>query len=211
MSYAVAHRSNKSKTGESKKISPRAKQFSTSQHPINNYSAIDSPDSLLHLQRSIGNQAVQRLIRSSNAVSGGGFNFQKIRILQPKLKVSQSSKACEQEADKVAEQVMRMSVSDSADPMTTKKEGLDRKCSACEMKNDEEEEITEISRKLSVNPARKQVINSQMKLTTFVLAAALHLMQVREDSWNQGLATISVKSKYIQMKRLLGHLIQLMR
>ncbi|RMF94471.1 MAG: DUF4157 domain-containing protein, partial [Candidatus Schekmanbacteria bacterium] len=48
----------------------------------------------MFLQRSIGNQAVQRLFNS--------------RIIQTKLKISQPNDIYEQEADRVAEQVMRM-------------------------------------------------------------------------------------------------------
>ena len=50
--------------------------------------------SFLHLQRTIGNQAVQRL-------------FQSIAI-QAKLRIGQPNGMYEQEADRVAEQVMRM-------------------------------------------------------------------------------------------------------
>ncbi len=53
-----------------------------------------SADRILQLQRTAGNQAVQRLIKS--------------RALQAKLKISQPGDIYEQEADRVAEQVMRM-------------------------------------------------------------------------------------------------------
>lgn len=60
-----------------------------------------SPDSLegriLHLQRTIGNSAVTRLIQSG--------------VIQAKLKIGQSNDIYEQEADRVAEQVMRMAES----------------------------------------------------------------------------------------------------
>ena len=69
-----------------------------------------SSDRLLHLKRTIGDQAVQRLVDSkNNNNAGGGFDFAKIAI-QPKLKVSQPKDEYEQEADKVAEHVMRMPV-----------------------------------------------------------------------------------------------------
>lgn len=61
-------------------------------------SAAQSPHtpfpSLLHLQHTLGNQAVQRLARSG--------------MLQAKLKIGQPDDKYEQEADRVAEQVMRM-------------------------------------------------------------------------------------------------------
>ena len=66
---------------------------------------------IMHLQRTAGNKAVEKLIRSG--------------ALQAKLRVSQPSDIYEQEADKVADQVMRMPVS-----------GLQRKCAKCK-KDDE--------------------------------------------------------------------------
>ena len=53
-----------------------------------------SADRILQLQRTAGNQAVQRLIKSG--------------ALQAKLKIGQPNDIYEQEADRVAEQVMRM-------------------------------------------------------------------------------------------------------
>lgn len=49
---------------------------------------------ILNLQRTIGNQAVQRLFKSG--------------IIQAKLRIGQPGDVYEQEADRVAEQVMRM-------------------------------------------------------------------------------------------------------
>lgn len=51
-------------------------------------------DQVLSLQRTIGNQAVQRLFKSG--------------IIQAKLKIGEPNDVYEQEADRVAEQVMRM-------------------------------------------------------------------------------------------------------
>jgi hypothetical protein len=72
------------------------------------------------------------------------FNFANI---QTKLKVSQPDDVYEQEADRVAEQVNRMSFSDSVSRMSTsKQEGIDRSCSTCEMEEEEDGKI-EIGRK----------------------------------------------------------------
>src|SRR3989442_4713572 len=49
---------------------------------------------VLQLQQTFGNQAVQRLLRS--------------RVIQARLNISQSGDSFEQEADRVAEKVMRM-------------------------------------------------------------------------------------------------------
>ncbi|MCK5013004.1 MAG: hypothetical protein KAS66_04225 [Candidatus Omnitrophica bacterium] len=57
--------------------------------------SMSSPaDQVLYLQRTIGNQAVQRLIKSG--------------ALQAKLKIGQPGDRYEQEADRVADAVMRM-------------------------------------------------------------------------------------------------------
>jgi hypothetical protein len=68
-------------------------------------------DRILQLQKTAGNQAVQKLIKSGT--------------LQAKLKIGQPNDVYEQEADRVAEQVMRM-----PDPV------IQRKCATC----DEDEE-----------------------------------------------------------------------
>ena len=138
MSFALVHH-NKNKTADSKTSMAPAKP--SPHHHINNL-AMDSDDSIIHLERTIGNQAVQRLM-STNVP----FNFAKIGIFQPKLKVNQPGDAYEQEADRVADQVMRMPVSDSASRMTNAKETIDRKCSVCEMnKEDSNEQELNISR-----------------------------------------------------------------
>ena len=49
---------------------------------------------ILYLQRTIGNQAVQRMVRSG--------------ALQAKLRIGQPGDVYEQEADRVADEVMRM-------------------------------------------------------------------------------------------------------
>jgi hypothetical protein len=99
-------------------------------------------------ERAIDNQDVQTLMNSTYAVE---FDFSKIGILQPKLKLSQPGDEYEQEADRVAEQVMRNSLSDSTLPKTTpKEEGVDRQCFDCDMEEEEDEdEEMEISRKPS--------------------------------------------------------------
>jgi hypothetical protein len=71
------------------------------------YSSGSTADMILQLQRTAGNQAVQRLIKS--------------RTLQTKLRIDQPNDVYEQEADRVAEQVMGM-------PLPV----LQRKCAKCE-------------------------------------------------------------------------------
>jgi hypothetical protein len=113
-----------------------------SYHPrINGLDVKHHPDSAIDLNQTIGNQTVQRQLHSN-----AGFNFAKIGI-QLKLKISQPEDAYEREADRVAEQVMRMSApQDSVITIgAAKGKGIGRKCTACEMK--ENEEKIKISRK----------------------------------------------------------------
>ena len=108
-------------------------------------SEIIAHDSIIHLQRTIGNQAIQRLLRSN------ALNDVKVTGIQAKLKISQPGDTYEQEADRVAEQVMKMSTSnDIALTISKEEERIDRKCSTCEMKKENEEEKNlDISRKPS--------------------------------------------------------------
>ena len=103
-------------------------------------------DSIIQLQRTIGNQAVQRLMRSKGSNNGTKTG------IQPKLEVSQPGDAYEQEADRVAEQIMRMSTPAHITNWTVpnEEEQIDRKCLTCKMKKtDEEEKKLNISRKSS--------------------------------------------------------------
>jgi hypothetical protein len=114
-------------------------------------------NSILHLQRTIGNQAVQRLLQS-NAEEGNtklpgkalphlGHDFARIPVypskvgsLQTKLAINKPGDVYEQEADRVAEQVMRMEQPAAVSPAA---EILQRKCSVCE------DEANAVSRSLS--------------------------------------------------------------
>ncbi len=72
--------------------------------------SICSPfDHILFLQKTIGNQAVQRLFKSG--------------VIQTKLKIGQPNDIYEQEADRVAEQVMRMPEKDSVSASVSVGEG----------------------------------------------------------------------------------------
>jgi hypothetical protein len=96
--------SEKSKTATVK--APEAKRENkTSQTSKPELSqATSSPiDQILFLHRTVGNQAVQRLIQGAGIrVQGPG-----VRI-QAKLKIGEPNDVYEHEADRVAEQVMRM-------------------------------------------------------------------------------------------------------
>jgi hypothetical protein len=133
VSTALAHRSNKdNKLVDNKVSTSHSKPF----YDRSNTLVRGSKNSIDYSQGSIGNQAPPNLVRSISA-----FDFTKIGILQPKLKVSKPGDVYEQEADRVAEQVMQMSdLSRLALPMTTSKGKQEQK---------EEEEYTPISRKTS--------------------------------------------------------------
>jgi hypothetical protein len=90
-----------------------------------------SVDRILFLQKTVGNQAVQRLLRSG--------------VLQAKLRIGQPGDVYEQEADRVADEVMRM-----AEPQAVSQEDthIQQACEGCEeeelRRQPEEEEEEEL-------------------------------------------------------------------
>ena len=84
------------------------------------YSRVSSP--MLDLQRTRGNQFVQRFLRA--------------QTVQRKLAVNQPGDRFEQEADRMADQVMRMSAPPTRSPASvTTKNGvpaIQRACSKCQ-------------------------------------------------------------------------------
>ncbi len=85
-------------------------------------------DMILQLQRTAGNQAVQRLIKS--------------RALQAKLRIGQPNDVYEQEADRVAEQVMRMPEPQVSNETKAPKKAtanlVQLKCPECRLEEEEE-------------------------------------------------------------------------
>ena len=84
---------------------PKAEEFKTAQtqkSKFNNYSS--SLDQILFLQRTIGNQAVERMIRNVHSPSSVVREQ-----TQAKLKIGQPNDIYEQEADRVAEQIVSSS------------------------------------------------------------------------------------------------------
>ncbi|MEP0824669.1 MAG: DUF4157 domain-containing protein [Nitrososphaera sp.] len=78
-----------------------------------------------------------------------GYDFSKIGI-QPRLKVSHPSDPSEEEAERVAEQVMSTPApSIDSHSLAPNGERLDRKCAACETMKEKEEKEVNISRKSS--------------------------------------------------------------
>jgi hypothetical protein len=107
-----------------------------------------------HLSRTTTDtkaQGTKEVLPVTRHSPSSGFDFAKITI-QRKMKVSEPLNANEQEADMVAEQVMGLSAA-SAMPIVTsaKEERIDRKCSACETKREEEKELANIFRKPSIS------------------------------------------------------------
>jgi hypothetical protein len=157
-------RQNKDDAGDNKtSISAKLSSYNSHITNLNN----GSFHYLMHLQRTVGNQAVQRLVGSKNINSARGFEFAKIGMLQPKLKISQPGDAYEQEADKVADQVMRMpDSSDSVVPIGA----------------------TTLAESHLIYPTWKQMIKWQMKLAIFVPVAVHRSIPRQKNSWNRDLA-----------------------
>jgi len=86
-----------------------------------------------YLQQTLGNQEVQRMIKSG--------------LIQAKLKISRPNDPYEREADRVAEQIMKTSISQGETSIQNNSENkIHRKCSTCEMNEKKKEEL-KISRK----------------------------------------------------------------
>lgn len=90
-------------------------------------------DNIIHLQRTVGNQAVQRLV--------------KFGVIQASLRISDPSDGYEQEADRIVDQVTNSSVLDfTAVTQHVDGDKASRKCTACEV-NKNGKEVVKISRK----------------------------------------------------------------
>ena len=141
-SHALTHQSAENEMGDSKASTSISKPASLNI----NYLRIDSYESLMHIQDA------QRIFGeySKPIDLTAGFNFSKIDVIQPKMKISHPGDVYEQEANMIAEQVMSVSAESSImTPLSAYEEKIDRKCAACEMKEEDEEKILDISRKHS--------------------------------------------------------------
>jgi hypothetical protein len=105
---------------------------------------------LIHLQQALGNQAVQRTIKSNQ--------------IQAKLRVSQPGDPYEIEADRVANIVMRMSSNDfdianvTPNGISGDNKEVNRKCSRCEQEDNYNKPI-QISKKSNITSNNSDVSN----------------------------------------------------
>jgi len=83
------------KTGVRSLATKQTEPFSAARKPASSFSIHSPVEQILYLQRTLGNQATQRLFESG--------------IIPAKLKINQPNDIYEQEADRVADQLMRMS------------------------------------------------------------------------------------------------------
>jgi Domain of unknown function (DUF4157) len=125
-----------------------------------------SSDSISNFPQVINNQEVPEILADVH------FDFKQIGI-QPKLKVSQPSDKYEQEADQVAEQIMRMLSPHRATRLMDDSTGqvVRRKCSSCKIRDkDDEEKINnaKISRKATLSFSQPEVATSIMNETTII-------------------------------------------
>ncbi len=138
---------------------PNNKENSVSQEKRTNFSAYKNAptDQILLFQRTIGNQAVKRLLKSC--------------VIQAKLSIGQPGDIFEQEADRVAEQVMRM-----PEPSTAGRKGvskgnkfssIQRMCTDCEEELhrqpvEEEEELVQAKEVSGRTPEVSSSVESQI-------------------------------------------------
>src|SRR5215207_8569238 len=64
-------------------------------------------NSIIHLRRTLGNQAVERVLQAHNEEPDLALTTAP-RLIQAKLAINQLGDEYEQEADRISEQVMRM-------------------------------------------------------------------------------------------------------
>ena len=127
---------------------------------------MNSHDFISHLPHKIGNQALQRLIRSGT--------------IRPKLKVSLPNDVYEKEADRVAEQIMETPISNSTSTaMYSKDDKISRKCVACEMEEKEEEDD---NKKVKLSIGRKSLSNSNNLEATDEITNQINKVRSSEGS-----------------------------
>src|SRR5215212_740744 len=146
MSFVLVHQSKKNNAGDANTFT--ATKCPSHHHHINDLNG-NSVRYAYHAQRAFDNQQVQTVMHSNKKA----FDIAKIGILQPKLRVSQPQDEYEQEADRVADSILKMPIHESPDLLENNigVEQVNRKCAACEMKEDEERNNLNISRKQSIN------------------------------------------------------------
>jgi len=105
-------------------------------------SKASSVDSILHLQRTIGNQAVSRLIKS--------------KALQAKLRIGQPGDVYEHEADRVVDAVMRMPAPQKVSINNSRIQRASTTFEENELKRQPIEEEEEEEKKLQRQPAEEE-------------------------------------------------------
>jgi Domain of unknown function (DUF4157) len=164
MSFGLAHEGRITKIGDSK-ISSSAKHQASALHSSTSNSASATaavglaPNSLSYVQRALGNDnnnhdqsAKWTMVRSTNASDNTFSSAREINNnLQPKLKVSQPGDIYEQEADKVADQIMMMAPSTVLTSRPSSDNEISSRCNSCNKMKDEEKGFKKlrISRKPS--------------------------------------------------------------
>ena len=145
-------------------LSPLSKTPSTNN--VMNHMLQNKSDPFNRLQNAVGNQALQRLIRSGT--------------IRPKLKVSLPNDVYEKEADRVAEQIMETPISNSTSTaMYSKDDKISRKCVACEMEEKEEEDD---NKKVKLSIGRKSLSNSNNLEATDEITNQINKVRSSEGS-----------------------------
>jgi hypothetical protein len=154
-----------SKKPETKRDNPASNLWKT------NYSlSLSSPsDCILYLQRTIGNQAVQRLIKSG--------------ALQAKLRIGQPGDKYEQEADRVADAVMRMPEPQEA---SSGAPSIQRACPTCEEDELRRQPIKEEEEELQRQPIEDEEEELQAKATSGRISEANPNIESRIQSLKGG-------------------------
>jgi len=168
-------------TKSSKSDSKNNNLKSSRSHSHNSYQNLSqNQENTLHLQQELGNQEIQRMIKSG--------------IIQPKLKISHPNDPYEREADKVADQIMRMSVSDfiESDIQEPHNKLQRKKCSECEM-NEKEEEF-KISRKSTSSSSLEtpDEISNQINNTSGGKSLDSNMKSFMESRFNHDFSNVRI-------------------
>ncbi|OEU83691.1 MAG: hypothetical protein BA873_08705 [Desulfobulbaceae bacterium C00003063] len=126
--------------------------------PESSQSSRSPLEQILFLQRTIGNQAVQRLIKS--------------RTQQAKIRIGQPGDKYEEEGDRVAEAVMRMPESMLASGGASH---IQRACSTCQEEELKRQPIKEEEEELRRQPLEEEEEDLQAKTTSG------HIPEVQSD------------------------------
>ena len=123
-------------TKSNSKLNNDSQLFQSHNNLKSNHIPKQTQEDILYHQQTSDSQDFQKVMKSNTK-----FNFADISI-QPKLKISHHDDPYEKEADRIANQIMRMPSVSNEDEIWIQnnlENKIQKKCSSCKIKNKEEE------------------------------------------------------------------------